>query len=580
MQIPLRQYSGLLGRYLRPHWFLVVLLASLLLGSIAAQTLNPQVMRYFIDAAKAGEAMPKLITAALIFMGVALLNQGVTVAATYLGEKVGWLSTNALRENLALHCLKLDMAFHNRHTPGEMIERIDGDVANLANFFARFAIRVLGNFVLLIAVLVMLFREDWRVGVAMGMYSVITLTALMLIRNIAVPYWKDAREISSQLFGFIEEHLGGTEDIRSSGAVAYVMRLLHTLTGERLRKELKAGIMDILMWMLTGTLYTLGQIIAVGSGYYLFRQGVFTLGTVFMVVQYTDTMFRPLRQITREMEDLQKASASIVRVQELTDLQSNIAENPSAVLPSGALSVGFQDVSFAYEEEMVLEAISFHLEPGKVLGLLGRTGSGKTTLTRLLFRLYDPGAGTIQLGNVDVQDAHLRDLRHHVGMVTQNVQLFRASVRDNLTFFDSGVEDERILSVLRDVGLSQWYESLADGLDTEIQSGGAGLSAGEAQLLAFTRVFLKDPGLVILDEASSRLDPATEQLIECAVDKLLQNRTAIIIAHRLATVERADEILILEDGRIREYGERVQLVQNQESRFAELLRTGLQEVLA
>ena len=338
--------------------------------------------------------------------------------------------------------------------------------------------------------------------------------------------------------------------------------------------------MDILMWMLTGTLYTLGQIIAVGSGYYLFRQGVFTLGTVFMVVQYTDTMFRPLRQITREMEDLQKASASIVRVQELTDLQSNIAENPSAVLPSGALSVGFQDVSFAYEEEMVLEAISFHLEPGKVLGLLGRTGSGKTTLTRLLFRLYDPGAGTIQLGNVDVQDAHLRDLRHHVGMVTQNVQLFRASVRDNLTFFDSGVEDERILSVLRDVGLSQWYESLADGLDTEIQSGGAGLSAGEAQLLAFTRVFLKDPGLVILDEASSRLDPATEQLIECAVDKLLQNRTAIIIAHRLATVERADEILILEDGRVREYGERVQLVQNQESRFAELLRTGLQEVLA
>jgi ABC-type multidrug transport system fused ATPase/permease subunit len=175
----------------------------------------------------------------------------------------------------------------------------------------------------------------------------------------------------------------------------------------------------------------------------------------------------------------------------------------------------------------------------------------------------------------------LDDVRQRVGIVTQDVQLFRASVRDNLTFFDrERITDAQILRALDDLGLSSWYQSLPQGLDTELASEGAGLSAGEAQLLAFTRVFLKDPGLVILDEASSRLDPATEQLIERAVDTLLQGRTGIIVAHRLATVHRADQILILEDGRIREYGAYDALVREPDTHFARLLRTGLEEVLA
>ena len=194
-----------------------------------------------------------------------------------------------------------------------------------------------------------------------------------------------------------------------------------------------------------------------------------------------------------------------------------------------------------------------------MLGLLGRTGSGKTTLTRLLFRFYDPTAGAVRANGVDLRHARLPDLRRRIGIVTQEVQLFRATVRDNLTFFDRTVPDEAILSVIHELGLTRWYESLEKGLDTVLAAGGGGLSAGEAQLLAFTRIFLKNPGLVILDEASSRLDPATEQLIERAVDRLLQNRTAIIIAHRLNTVQRADEILILEGGRVLEHGERAAL---------------------
>jgi ATP-binding cassette subfamily B protein len=184
------------------------------------------------------------------------------------------------------------------------------------------------------------------------------------------------------------------------------------------------------------------------------------------------------------------------------------------------------------------------------------------------------------LGGTDIRSARLRALRQHVAIVTQDVQLFQASVRDNLTFFDRGVPDERIRAVIEELELEDWYRSLPDGLDTVLEGTGHGLSAGEAQLLAFTRVFLRDPGLVILDEASSRLDPATEQRIERAVDKLIQNRTAIIIAHRLNTVQRADEIMILDGGHVAEHGQRVQLAADPSSLFYSLLRTGLEQVLA
>jgi len=259
---------------------------------------------------------------------------------------------------------------------------------------------------------------------------------------------------------------------------------------------------------------------------------------------------------------------------------------PALDVSDAGTSGGVVETDAPGEEEktLVLHDLSFHLEPGAILGLLGRTGSGKTTLTRLLFRLYDTEQGEIRLGTngatANIQDLALVDLRHRIGMVTQNIQLFHATVRDNLTFFDPTLSDAQILAVIQDLELGEWLASLPDGLDTVLESGGSGLSASEQQLLAFARIFLQDPGLVILDEASSRLDPATEHLIERAVDRLVQNRTAIIVAHRLGTVERADQILILHEGRVQEIGERIELASDPNSRFYSLLQTGLEEVLA
>jgi ATP-binding cassette, subfamily B, bacterial len=300
-----------------------------------------------------------------------------------------------------------------------------------------------------------------------------------------------------------------------------------------------------------------------------------------LILAYTDAIFRPLREITNEIQNLQKAGGSLERIGDLYKIKDKIPDVGTQTIAAGPLHVEFDNVQFSYnQEDSILHDLDVDLKPGEVLGLLGRTGSGKTTITRLLFRLYDVTGGTIKLNGVDIRDYQVSELQRRIGMVTQEVQLFRASVRDNLTFFDSTVPDSRIMEVLEALSLMDWYNGLAKGLDTELEGGGKGLSAGEGQLLAFARVFLKDPGLVILDEASSRLDPLTEARIERAIDLLLKNRTGIIVAHRLKTVQRADQIIILEDGGVREHGEYDALVNDPSTRFSQLLRTGLQEVMA
>jgi ATP-binding cassette subfamily B protein/ATP-binding cassette subfamily C protein len=286
-----------------------------------------------------------------------------------------------------------------------------------------------------------------------------------------------------------------------------------------------------------------------------------------------------------EIQDFQKAAAGMLRVMELQNIKSNIHYG-NETLPVGPLSVAFQNVSFNYNRPSetentnnALSDVTFSLQAGRSLGIVGRTGSGKTSLTRLLLRLYDPTSGSIQLGGMEIGSIQLKSLRERVAVVTQEVQLFNATIRENLTLFDPSIPDEKIINAIVDVGLKDWLDLQPNGLDTILASGGD-LSAGQAQLLAFTRVFLRDPGLVILDEASSRLDPATESLIEKAVTKLLKDRTAIIIAHRLNTLDRVDDILVMGDGRVLEFGPREQLKAESDSVFSNLLKQGFEEVTA
>jgi len=600
----MHKYRLLLSRYFKPYLRQAAWLGALLLAGVILRLLNPQILRNFIDAASAHAAASVMLRQAGWYLVIAILIQGLSLAETWLATNIGLLATNRLRSDLARHCLGLDMSFHKQHTPGEMIERVDGDVGTLGNFFSRFVVEIAGSLVLMAGILVMMFTIDWRVGIAFSLFTALTLLLTYRLKDAAVPHYRKARQASAELFGFLEERLSGTEDVRANGAVGYVLRRFYQQSRPVLRHWATAAGVGVLSFGSAWVLFAIGAAISLALGAYLFQHGLVTIGTVFLIFRYADLLNQPLDSLIRQFQDLQQAGASAIRVLDLLALRSAIPDMGQRELPSGtALAVHCEEVAFSYpqpegarsiaegnedentaqagEADHLLSGINFHLPPGTILGLLGRTGSGKTTLTRLLVRFYDPVQGVLRLGDAPLPELPLALLRQRIGLVTQDIQLFDASLRDNLTLFDPAIPDQRILAALAELGLLDWYGTLPQGgLNTKLEPGGSRLSAGEAQLLAFVRVFLRDPGLIILDEASSRLDPVTEARLDRAVERLLQGRTAIIIAHRLRTVQRADRILILENGRQVEYGERQALANDAGSLFARLLRTGLEEALA
>jgi len=573
-------YYGMLRRYLLPQKRTLVGLAALLFASIGLQLINPQIIRYFIDTAQSDRSLTPLYYAAALFIGFSLVQQIVSVAATYVSENLAWRTTNRLRGDLAEHGLKLDMSFHKSNTTGSIIERVDGDVNALANFFSSFIIHLAGNLLLMIGIIVLLFRENGLIGAGMLLFVVFAVFVIQWIRKFALPVWTNWRQINADFYGFIGEHLEGTEDTRANGATGYVMNRFYGLLRRMLPIRTKAFLGFASMWITTIIVFALGNAMAFAISAYLWKQGSLTIGTVYLIFYYTELLAKPIEKIRTQIEDLQKADASLVRIRDLFGTKSSIEDGPGAELPAGPLAVEFKDVTFGYDEQPTIDELRLKLKPGEVLGLLGRTGSGKTTIARLLLRFYDPRQGSVELGGIDIRQCKLGELRTKVALVTQNIEIIQGTVRDNLVFYDESVPDERMVGVLRELGLGDWFDSLPEGLDTQLASGGGSLSAGEGQLLAFARVFLADPGLVILDEASSRLDPLTEHRLERAIDKLLSGRTCIMIAHRLATVERADTIAILEQGRVVEEGPRGRLASDPESRFSRMLAAGLEEVLA
>ena len=575
------QYRELLGRYFAPQWPSAAALFGCLLSITGFALIRPRLLASFIDRARGGASSATLLHTAIVFLVVAIAGQLIGVVEAYLAERVALTATNHLRVDLTRHCLGLDLSFHNEHPPGELIQRIDGDVAKLTNFFSRFVIALLGNGLLLVGVLVMVMLIDVRLGLALAAFSGSVLFGLYRLRAAARPHWERFMEAQADQAGFLEEHLSGTEDIRSSGATGYAMRRFFEHARTMLRREQRAVLVSNAVGGSSALAFTFGTAGALAAAVALFHRGSISIGSVFLVFIYTQMLSRPINAINREIQDLQTATAAVGRVYELLETKPTILDGPAARPGKGALSVELAGVGFEYEDkEPVLAGVTLRVEPGRVLGVLGRTGSGKTTVSRLLLRFYDAGAGSVRVGEVDVRDFVVAQLRERIGLVTQEVQLFQASVRDNITFFDAGVSDARIAEVVTNVGLGEWLASLPAGLDTPVASGGRGLSGGEAQLLAFARVFLHDPGLVILDEATSRIDPATERLVEHAVARLFEGRTAIVIAHRLRTVMRADDIVIMADGRVVEYGSREALMRDSTSRFAQLLEAGLEDVLA
>lgn len=398
MNIPLKTYIDLLSRYLKPQRGRGIGLALLLLTGVGLQLLSPQVIRRFIDIAQEGGTLSALLTAGAIFIGLVLVQRGFAIATTYVGQTVAWTATNELRADVTQHVLRLDMGFHNTHTPGELLERIDGDIDRLANFFSEFLLQILTGTLLAIGVMVLLFFEDWRVGLMIGFFAAVYVVVHTKGQQMTGPHWQTERERVAEMMGFVEERVAGIKDIQTSGAVDYTMRRFYDVQRRRIWQAFKADAYTDVAWTISKTFYEIGTVAGMAFGAYLFFQGSITIGTVYLIIHYLGMMNEPLNRIGRQLEDLQRIRVSIERTKDLVDTQPRVVDGPGATLSNQALTVKFDTVSFAYSvENPVLQQVSFELPAGQVLGLLGRTGSGKTTLSRLIFRLYNLDTGQIYL---------------------------------------------------------------------------------------------------------------------------------------------------------------------------------------
>ena len=370
MNVSQSLYWQLFQRYIWPQKWRVILLAVLVLSSLGLLLVNPQIIRYFLDSIEQQRNLEQLMGAAAIFTTLTVLQQLIVLAATYVGEVVGWTATNQLRADLALHCLKLDLAFHKTHTPGELIERVDGDVNQLAKLFSQLVIRLVGNVLLFIGVLVLLWFEGWLIGLSITVLAIVGVVALEILRKWMVPRWEETRAAEAALFGFIEERLNGTEDIRANGAGPYVMRRLYLLLRARVETfayamRLNAVVISFPLWIF-GPAYAIALLIG-GQGY---LGGTLTIGGVYLIFHYVGIMESPLWESIRQVEEMQKALAGINRIATLFAVQPRIQDGPGVDLPEQALSVQFDGVAFHYEDdtETVLTDLSFTLKAGACLG--------------------------------------------------------------------------------------------------------------------------------------------------------------------------------------------------------------------
>ncbi len=554
-----------LGRYLvRDRRRLLVALL-LLLPLAFAGALQPVLLGQAVSVLRGEPSLPFLsgmslsasirVIIGLYFVSV-LLRLGLQGVQQFSILAVGQRLTARIRDDLFEHALSLSLRFHDRMPVGKLLTRLTSDVDALAEVFGSGAVGVLNDLVsLLVLASTMLFIE-WRLGLLLLFTQVpVTLAVLWLQRRYRKANYR-VREELSQLNADFQENLQGLEVVQMYGRET-VNSARFLRTGMHYRSAVNgtiffdSSISAFLEWV---ALAAIALVLALGG--LMVTNGAMGLGTLTTFILASQRLFDPLRQLAERFTQIQGGLTAVERIGELMEEPLEIAEAKN-VLPhvsGGGGEVIFENVSFAYRpDDPILRNLSFRIAPGEHVALVGPTGSGKSTIIRLLCRLYEPQQGRILLDGRDIRTIPMADLRRELGVVLQDTFLFSGNVADNLRL-NASVSDRELAQVCAELGLNELLAKLPNGLETELRERGGNLSSGERQLLAVARVAIRKPTVLVMDEATAFMDPSTEATLQADLDRLLQKRTAIVIAHRLATVEASDRILVLRRGELIEQG--------------------------
>ena len=554
-----------LGRYL-VHDRRRLLLTLLLLVPVAlAGAIQPLLVGTAISVLRNEDSLPwlsGLSTTAAIRWIVGLLLVSVLFRLALQGlqtfniQAVGQRLTARIRDDLFRHALALSLRFHDGMPVGKLLTRLTSDVDALSEVFGSGAVGVLGDLVTLLVIAASMLLIEWRLGLLLLCTQLpVTLMVIWLQGRYRKANYR-VREELSQLNADFQENLQGLEVVQMFRREG-VNGERFSRTGAAYRQAVNgtiffdSSISAFLEWVSLGAV---ALVLALGG--WMVTGGAMGLGTLTTFVLYSQRLFDPLRQLAERFTQIQGGLTAVERIGELMEQPLEIVEAPNA-RPLDALGRGeviFENVSFNYRpDESILRNLSFRIAPGEHVALVGPTGSGKTTVIRLLCRLYEPQQGRILLDGRDIRTIPIADLRRQLGVVLQDTFLFSGNVADNLRL-NAEISDEKLRGICRDLGLDALLERLPSGLDTELRERGGNLSSGERQLLAVARVAIRNPTVLVMDEATAFMDPSTEATLQRDLDRLLRKRTAVVIAHRLATVEASDRILVLRHGELIEQG--------------------------
>ena len=566
-----------LAALLRPDAWRWVGLGALVAAGSGLILTGPLIVRNIVDKATTGTTTAQLTRLAILFLIVAVATQLINMAVAWMATVTAWHTTNGIRIRLARHVLGLSHAFHRQHTPGELIQRVDGDVTSVSDFMGRVIPRAAGALFMMVGMIGVLIVVDWRLALGALVYVTLAVSVVVRGRHRAVGESSDEMGSYARLYGGIEERLTAAEDLRSNGAGAHAMWRFVEDSADALGSAVRREKAFLRMWWAVDSSVAAGSVVSLVISAMLVSRHIISVGDAFLLFQYVLLLSRPLEDMVDQLETVQKANGAMVRVIDLLDVEPDIRDAGTTLPPRGPLSIEFRDVSYDYgDDQVVLQSVNLRFAAGRSIGIVGRTGSGKTTLSRLVLRLVEATSGSVHLGDVPIAEIPISELRRRVALIPQEVELLSGTVRDNVTLFDEQPSDEAVVVALHNAGLG----TLADGgIHRRLGAGGTGLSAGEAQLLALARVWLRDPDIVVLDEATARIDPATETLLEDAVARLTLGRTTLIIAHRLSTLRHVDEIVVLDHGQVVEHGNRADLADDIDSRYRHLLELAHDEVV-
>ena len=564
--------------FVRPYQGRFYGLVGVILLGAALAPITPLLIRQTIDNDIAGANYGGLVMMLSVMVGVLVIQAGVQFANTYLS---GWLGQHVIRDvrvQLYDKILSLRLKFFDNTPIGRLVTRTISDIETLADVFSEGMAAIVGDLLQLVLIIGVMFYTDWRLAlISLSMVPLMLLSTYVFKEKIKASF-NEVRTAVANLNSFVQEHISG-------------MNIVQIFSSEKIEAEKFRDINDVhrkanirSIWYYSIYFPVADILAAAGTGlvvWYGARQILneqISFGTVTAFVMFINLFFRPIRMLADRFNTLQMGIVSADRILKLLDSHEYTVNNGTHAPNNLRGDVSFQHVWFAYNDEnYVLKDVSFEVKAGETVAFVGATGAGKSSIINLLSRFYDTNKGTIQVDGVNVEDYDLRALRRHIGVVLQDVFLFSETIERNITLGDPTISRGQIEEAAKLVGVHDFIMRLPGGYDYNVQERGATLSMGQRQLISFVRAMVQNPRIIVLDEATSSVDTETEELIQEAISKLMRGRTAIVLAHRLSTIQKADQIMVVDRGEIKERGTHEQLLQL-EAVYANLYRMQYKEM--